>query len=190
MRIDALLQTQQDVVLDRLASTTGVSLMVVAAVVSAIDDPARFKHASQVVAYVGLCPSEHSSGGKQRLGSITKKGNGYARQMLVQAAWCIIRSRNTSDPLVHWAHRVARRRGRMRAAVAVARRLVRILWAMWRDGTYYDPQGVWRASTKDLENTATEAQELVCVAKRQAASKLRTYRRTHERTIAAKAVVE
>lgn len=188
--MDRLLQAQPDMVLERLASTPGVSLIVVAAFVSAIDDPTRFEHASQVVAYLGLCPSEHSSGGKQRLGSITKRGNGYARQMLVQAAWCILRSRDTADPLVHWAHRVARRRGRMRAAVAVARRLARTLWAMWRTGAYYDPQGVWRASAKELEKNAAEANALLRVAKRQAASKLRAQRRSRERVLSAVAVVE
>jgi transposase len=186
VRIDGLLIAQEDVVVERLASVPGVSLMVAAAFISVIDEPQRFRRASEVVAYLGLCPSENSSGGKQRLGSITKRGNGHARAMLVQAAWCVLRSRNTKDPLVHWAHRVSARRGRMRAAVAVARRLARILWAMWRQGTFWDPQGLWREAAKDLQANAEQAAALVRIAQRQAESKLRKQRRVRERTLAAK----
>lgn len=180
-RIDELLAEQEDPVVERLASAPGVSLMVSAAYISVVDDPQRFRHASQVPAYLGLCPSERTTGGRQRLGSITKRGNSHARAMLVQAAWCILRSRDTGDPLVHWAHRVSRRRGRMRAAVAVARRLARILWSMWRDGTYYDPRGVWRQAAKGLSANAEEAQQLLLHAQRQSRTKLTRQRRKNLR---------
>jgi transposase len=121
-----------------LASVPGVSLLVASAFISAIDDPHRFQKASQVSSYLGLCPREESTGGRHKLGSITKQGNAYARSMLVQSAWSIIRSRDTRDSLVLWARKTAERRGRMRAAVAVARRLARILWSLWCNGCYYD----------------------------------------------------
>jgi transposase len=139
LRIHELCVGRSDPVAERLASVPGVSLLVAAAFMSAIDDPTRFRNASQVASYLGLCPAEDSSGGRRKLGSITKQGNAYARAMLVQAAWCVVRSRDSSDRLVHWAHRTAQRRGRMRAAVAVARRLSRLLWGLWRHGTFYDP---------------------------------------------------
>jgi len=180
-QIASLLEDAEDPAVERLASVPGVSMMVAAAFIAVIDDPRRFRCASQVVAYLGLCPSERTTGGKQRLGAITKRGNGYARTTLVQAAWCVLRSRATRDPLVHWAHRVARRRGRMRAAVAVARRLARILWRMWRDGTYYDPQGIWRAAAQGAQDQVREANTVLRMAQRQSATKLRKQRRLIER---------
>ena len=87
---------------------------------------------------MGLVPNENSSGGKRRLGAITKKGNSYLRAVLVQAAWAVLRSSDKSDPLRLWAEAVAARRGKRIAVVALARRLVGVLWAMWRDGTVYD----------------------------------------------------
>jgi transposase len=177
-RIDTLLTGHQQPVLERLASVHGVSLMVVATFMSVIDDPHRFRNASAVVAYLGLCPSERSTGGRQRLGGITKHGNAYARALLVQAAWCILRSRKTDDPLVHWAHRVSRRRGRMRAAVAVARRLARILWAMWRDGRVYDPTGLLRESEPNAGELPDKAvTKLLEKARRNACGKLQRRRR-------------
>jgi transposase len=150
LKIDALCAKQKDPVVERLASVTGVSLLVAAAFISAIDDPHRFRNAGQVSSYLGLCPREESTGGRRRLGSITKQGNAYARAMLVQAAWCVLRSSDTKDPLVRWARHTAEKRGRMRAAVAVARRLARILWGLWRHGSYYDrhEQASKRASLK------------------------------------------
>lgn len=77
--IGRLLEEQNDPVVERLASVTGVSLMVAAAFISVIDDPRRFRHASEIVVYLGLCSSKKTTGGRQRLGSITKRGNAYAR---------------------------------------------------------------------------------------------------------------
>ena len=63
------------------------------------------------------------------------------RWLLVEAAWCILRSRSSNpEHLRPWAERIAMRRGRRIATVALARRLAGILSAMWRDGTVYDPR--------------------------------------------------
>jgi hypothetical protein len=61
-----------------------------------------------------------------------------ARVMLVQSAWLILRSRDTDDPLRRWADNLVQKRGKRIAAVALARKLAGVLWAMWRDGTVYD----------------------------------------------------
>jgi hypothetical protein len=171
-----LCSKQKDLAIERLASVPGVSLLVAAAFISAIDDPARFRNASQVSSYLGLCPAENTTGGRRKLGSITKEGNAYARAMLVQAAWCVIRSRASSDPLVHWSHRTAQRRGRMRAAVAVARRLARVLWSLWRHGSYYDPH-----EQKPLD----EQQQLAAQhqARKRGVLKLGRQRRVRERVL-------
>src|SRR5439155_4745192 len=96
--------------------------------------------AHQVEAYLGLVPSEYSSGDRRLHGRITKRGDVRTRWLLVEAAWRILRS---PDPgvaaLKAWGEQLARRRGRAIAAVAVARRLAGILYAMWRDETDYRP---------------------------------------------------
>lgn len=177
LEVQQLCEAGSDPVLDRLASVPGVSVLSAAAFMSVIDDVRRFRHASDVVAYIGLCPSERSSGGKQRLGAITKRGNSYVRWMLVQSAWCILRRRD-GDPLSAWGQVVAKRRGRMRAAVAVARRLARVLFSLWRDGTYYDPKTFSADKWSSVEQAAGRQQ----VAATRAKAKLERQRRTRQRT--------
>ncbi len=93
----------------------------------------------QVEAYLGLVPSERSSGERQHKGRITKAGNSRARWLLVEAAWSILRSRrDDTEPLRRWAQRVALRRGTKVGIVALARKLAGILYAMWRDGSSYE----------------------------------------------------
>ena len=67
------------------------------------------------------------------------------RRTLVQAAWCL-RVKRPSDPMVQWATEVERRRGKFVAIVALARKMVGVLFAMWRDGKVYDPSRAARAS--------------------------------------------
>jgi|WetSurMetagenome_2_1015567.scaffolds.fasta_scaffold94937_1 transposase len=144
----------------RLSSVPGVKLIVSLTVIAALDDATRFKNAHQVQAYLGLVPSEYSTGGKRRTGGITRCGNALARRMLVQAARSLLRTRRAQqDPLVVWARQVAARRGQKRAVIGVARRLVGILWAMWVDGTCYDPQGLARQSFAGLSRRARRAQQ-------------------------------
>jgi transposase len=128
----------QDPIIQLCATAPGVGLIVAATFVSVIDEAHRFRNAHAVGAYLGLVPSENSSGGKRRLGSITKQGNTWARTMLVQAAWLILRLRDRDDALRLWADQLVQTRGKKIAVVAVARKLAGVLWAMWRDGTVYD----------------------------------------------------
>jgi transposase len=182
LRLQEVCMRQRDPVIERLASTPGVSLLVAAAFISTIDEPTRFKNASQVASYLGLCPAEESTGGRRKLGEITKQGNAYARSLLVQAAWCVLRSRDTKDPLVHWAHRTALRRGRMRAAVAVARRLARILWALWRHGVYYDPHEHGREHALSEAAQASKLEQMTQARKR-GELKLARQRRANQRIL-------
>lgn len=98
----------------------------------------RFGDAHQVGSYLGLVPSEFSSGERQHRGRITKRGNARVRSLLVEAGWRILRSRKSEGAhLKAWAMQIAARRGKRIAVVALARRLSGILYAMWRDGTEY-----------------------------------------------------
>jgi transposase len=106
--------------------------------VAALDDITRFTGAHQVEAYLGLVPSERSSGEQQHRGRITKRGDTRTRWLLVEAAWRIRRSKDPAlAPLNAWADRIATRRGKRIAIVALARRLAGILSAMWRSGVPY-----------------------------------------------------
>jgi transposase len=123
----------------RLQSVPGVGPVTAATVIAALDTPTRFASAGHVAAYLGLVPREWSSGDHQQRGSITKTGNRRARAMLVQAAWGVWRDRHpASVPLRQWVERLAARRGKRVAVVALARRLAGILFALWRDGTRFD----------------------------------------------------
>lgn len=140
----------------RLSTVPGVGLIVAAAFVSVIDDAKRFHDAHQVEAYLGLVPSENTSI-KRRLGSITKQGNSYLRALLTQAAHSVFRLR-ADDPLKRWGQSVEARRGYKIAVIAVARRLVGILWAMWRDNAAYNPTKLGNASARGLSSRADELQ--------------------------------
>jgi transposase len=125
-----------DPVIRRLMTTPGVGPVTAAAFVAALDDVARFATAHHVEAYLGLVPREWSSGEKQRRGAITKAGSPRVRSLLVEAAWCITRSKRADlEALRTWAARIAQQRGRRVALVALARRLAGILYALWRDET-------------------------------------------------------
>jgi len=89
----------------------------------------------------GLVPREDSSGERQRRGRITKAGPPMARSLLIQAAWVVWRQRAAGGQMHAWVLRLADRRGKRIAIVALARRLSRILYAMWRDGTDYRVPG-------------------------------------------------
>jgi transposase len=136
-RITAL--TTADPAVALLTRAPSVGPITAAAIVATIDDVTRFRSAHQFEAFLGLVPSERSSGEQRRIGRITKAGNVRARYLLVEAGWRILRSRDAElHALRTWALTIAARRGKRIAVVALARRLAGILYAMWRDGRPYD----------------------------------------------------
>jgi len=127
-----------DPIVPRLRSVPGIGPVTAIAFVAALDDVRRFTSAHQVQAYLGLVPSEFSSGERQLRGHITKRGNSRTRWLLTEAAWRVLRSSDPdAAPLRTWAERIALRRGKRIAAVALARRLAGILYAVWRDNSSY-----------------------------------------------------
>jgi transposase len=132
-----------DPIVKRLTTVPGIGPITASAFVAAIDVVTRFDRAGQVTSYLGLVPQEHSSGDKQRRGRVIRSAHPQVQAYLVQAAWHIWRS---SDPRTAafrmWTQAVARRRGKKVAIVALARRLARTLFAMWRDETDYKPERV------------------------------------------------
>ena len=121
-----------------------------------VDDARRFKGAHQVEAYLGLVPSEMSSGEKQRRGHITKTGDSRMRALLVQVAVGMMRLKKASTRhLWEWAGRLEARRGKKVAAVALGRKLAGILFAMMRDETNFEP-----CQPREVGNAAVPTHEL------------------------------
>lgn len=138
-RLAEIVKEDQDV--RRLCTAPGVGPVTAVTLAATLDSARRFSGAKQVRCYLGLVPREQSSGERQRRGKISKAGNKRARSLLVEAAWTIMRSQRTETEVLRaWAAKVASRRGKRIAAVALARRLAGILYAMWRDETEFDPQ--------------------------------------------------
>ena len=129
-----------DEVVRRLCTAPGVGPVTATTFAATIDDATRFGAAKQVRSYLGLVPREYSSGERRHRGRISKAGSSRARTLLVEAGWALLRRRNVKNGALHdWAMRIAARRGKAKACVALARKLAGILYAMWRDGTEFDP---------------------------------------------------
>ena len=129
-----------DPIVRRLQTAPGVGPITGLTFRAVIDDVRRFADARGVAAYLGLVPKEDSSGSRRRKGAITKAGPTGVRVLLIQASWVVWRQRKSGAALYAWVERLAARRGKRIAVVALARRLARILYAMWRDGTDYRVQ--------------------------------------------------
>jgi transposase len=128
-----------DAAMALLATAPSIGPITASAIVATVDDVARFRSAHQFAAFLGLVPSERSSGEQRRIGRITKAGNSRVRYLLVEAGWRILRSKSDDTAALRaWALGIAGRRGKRIAAVALARRLAGIAYAMWRDGRAYD----------------------------------------------------
>jgi transposase len=169
-----------------LMTAPGVGLIVAAMFVSVIDEARRFRSGREVASYLGLVPREKSTGMQtQRLGAITKHGNSYARALLIQGAWYVLRRGDRSDPIVRWGRALAERRGNTVAAVAVARRLACTLWAMWKRRTAYDPAHVAEVSARGLEGNERSIASQAAALRREAKKTARRRQELQRRTVAA-----
>jgi transposase len=129
-----------DEVVQRLCSVPGVGPVVATIFAATLDDSSRFVGAKHVRSYLGLVPREYSSGEWQRRGRISKAGSTRARTLMVEAAWSLLRWKTERTKVLHeWWARIAQRRGKATAVVALARKLAGIMFAVWRDGTEFDP---------------------------------------------------
>ena len=128
-----------DPVARRLMTAPGVGPATAVRFVAALDHISRFPGAHAVESYLGLVPGEDSSAERKRRTSITKAGPTALRWCLVQAAWAARRTRRR-DPMHRWVDEIERRRGTRVAVLALARKLAGILFAIWRDGTVYEPR--------------------------------------------------
>jgi transposase len=128
-----------DPIARRLMTAPGVGPATALRFVAALDEISRFPGAHAVESYLGLVPGEHSSAERRRRTGITKAGPTALRCCLVQAAWAARRTRRR-DPFHAWVDEIEKRRGTRVAVLALARKLAGILFALWRDGTVYEPR--------------------------------------------------
>lgn len=127
----------------RAARLQGVGELTASALVAAVGDMRQFKSARQFSAWVGLVPSQNSSGGKNRLGRITKRGDDYLRTLLIQGAKsALLAAPKRSDRISQWLLQLRDRVGWQKALVALANKNARILWAVLTRETDYDPEHV------------------------------------------------
>jgi transposase len=121
----------------RLMAIPGVGPLLASAFVATIADPAIFKSGRSLAAWIGLVPRQNSSGGKERLGGITKAGNRDLRQMLVVGAMAVIRYAERHGTRRPWLVQLLARKKAKVAAVAFANKTARIVWALMTRGEAY-----------------------------------------------------
>lgn len=127
----------------RLAKIPGVGPITASAVVATIGDASNYTSARHLSAALGLTPRQNSSGGKARQGGISKAGNAYIRRLLFIGAIAVIHSRKAQEA-GSWLARLLDRRPAKVAAIAIANKTARVIWAMLRSGEVYRPRGLRR----------------------------------------------
>lgn len=124
-------ETQNNVVCQRLQTIPGVGPVTATAIYAAVGDGKDFSNGRHFSAWCGLVPKQHSSGGKDNLLGISKRGNAYLRTLFIHGARAVLRhSGSKSDKLSCWAIQLAERRGFNRACVAIANKLARMSWVI------------------------------------------------------------
>lgn len=121
----------------RLMEIPGVGPLLASAFVATVDDAHAFKSGRCLSAWIGLVPKQNSSGGKEKLGSISKAGNRYLRQMLVVGAMAVIRYAERNGTRRPWLVQLMARRTTKVAAVALANKTARMVWALMTSGERY-----------------------------------------------------
>jgi transposase len=125
----------------RLMEIPGIGPLVASAIVATVPDPTVFRSGRDLSAWIGLVPRQNSSGGKERLGSISKAGHGYLRQMLIVGAMAVVRYAERNGTKRPWLVQLLARRKAKVAAVALANKTARTIWAMMASGERYrEPQ--------------------------------------------------
>ena len=126
----------------KAATLLGIGPVGASAAMATVGDFKQFRHAAQFGAWIGLVPRQHSSGGKNSLGGITKRGDNL-RSLLIQGAKsAVMTAHKRSDPISLWATALRERVGWQKAAVALANKNARILWAVMTRGEAFNPRHV------------------------------------------------
>ena len=134
-------EANEDELCRRLQAIEGVGPLTASAVSASLGDARVFRNGRQFAASLGLVPRQYSTGGKTRLGGISKRGDGYLRKLLVQGGTiAVYRARGKQTPRARWIQGLVTRCGKQKAAVAVANKNARIIWALMATGEPYRAQ--------------------------------------------------
>jgi len=131
-------EARSDERVQRLMAVEGVGVVTATAIVAAVGDARQFKSGRDFSAWLGIVPNQHSSGGKARLGGISKRGDRYLRTLLIHGARSVVKStKDKADRRSEWIRTLAERRNKNIATVAVANKQARIIWALLARGDTY-----------------------------------------------------
>ena len=123
----------------RLETIPGIGPIIASALTASITDPEVFKNGRELAAWIGLVPRQNSTGGKQRLGKISKQGDQYLRWLLVAGAMSVIQhAKRRGSTNIPWLANIIARKPAKVAAVALANKNARIVWALLRQGGTYE----------------------------------------------------
>lgn len=132
------IQSKKDDACQRLQEIPGYGPIISSAFYSVVGDGRAYSCGRDVPASIGLVPRQHSSGGKNVLLGISKKGDGYLRSLLVHGARAVVtQASKKKDKLSQWINRIVAERGWNKAVVAMANKMARIGWAVLRNNTHY-----------------------------------------------------
>lgn len=129
---------QEDERIRRLQEISGIGPVTASALVAAVGDAKQFKSGREMAAWLGLVPRQHSSGGKTKMGHISKRGDSYLRTLLIHGARAVLNAcDHKEDRRSRWLQSVAERRNRNIATVAMANKNARIAWSVLSRGEEY-----------------------------------------------------
>lgn len=137
--------SKRNAMIAEIEAIPGVGPLTASAVVATIGDFKEFKSGRELAAFLGVVPRQHSSGGKQNLLGISKRGDGYLRTLLIHGARSVIRFAETKREKNLWLVSLIGRRNKNIAMVALANKNIRIIWAMMTKGVKFDPAHVGQA---------------------------------------------
>jgi len=126
----------------RLAAIPGVGVITATALAATVTDPDQFRSGRQFAAWLGLTPQQHSTGGKTRLGGISKQGDRYLRRLLVVGATAVMRhAKRNPTPMTDWVNGLLEKKPFRIVSAALANKLARIAWVLLTRGETYRPYG-------------------------------------------------
>jgi len=127
----------------RLAAIPGIGIITATAIAATVTDPEQFRSGRQFAAWLGLTPQQQSTGGKTRLGGISKQGDRYLRRLLVVGATAVMRhAKRNPTPMTDWVNALLEKKPFRLVSVALANKLARIAWAILTRGDTYRPYGL------------------------------------------------
>jgi len=124
----------------RLAGIPGIGVITATALAATVTDPDQFRSGRQFAAWLGLTPQQHSTGGKTRLGGISKQGDRYLRRLLVVGATAVMRhTKDKPTPIANWIRKLMEKKPFRLVSVALANKLARIAWVVLTRQEAYRP---------------------------------------------------